>query len=432
MPRWGSLRRWIVARWDTSTTASKTPNPYFDDFDRRVRLSLILAFIGGSTVHLLVALLMPERVLGGGDFARIMIALGYVSALIIACLPWRRYGRNLFAVILVYAAILIAGLIYSTGGANSPFGLVFLLITISAGLYYTTRLAMLVAGVCVVLGFLPYLYSTPAHSFFLQQLALGACILASAGFQRLILPELLRRARAEQGLQDDLRETRRLRDELARANARLIQQARTDPLTDLLNRGAIIAAVDEAFGRAGQEVPVFSILFFDVDRFKQINDTYGHQMGDTVLVQIARLASLSSRLHDAVGRYGGEEYLIVLPAIGKEEASRRAERLRTDVAEHRFVLPSGVEIEVTISIGIATTPEDGENSEALLRTADDALYLAKAAGRNRAHTMSAPLPSDLLPDLESAEHGERIQNTSVYIRDSEALSPTTKGPFSEG
>jgi len=238
---WGCLGTRLLT-WHRGDTASLTQSDVsFDEFDRRMRLAIVLAFFGGSLIHLLVALFAPDSVYGGPDFAFRMVILGVASGVGIALLPWRRYGRDLFAVVLLYSALLITGLIYSTGGADSPFGLVFLLITISTGLYKSTRFAGLIAGACATLGFLPLLYSTPGSRFILQQAALSACVLASAAFNRLIVPELLRRARAEQALQDDLRETRLLRDELARANALLAQQARTDPLTGLANHGAIVA-----------------------------------------------------------------------------------------------------------------------------------------------------------------------------------------------
>jgi len=353
-----------------------------------MRLSIILAFFGGSIIHLLVALLAPDDVYGGRNFAFGMVVLGVVSGLGIAFLPWRRYGRDLFAVVLLYSALLAAGLIYSTGGANSPFGLVFLLITISTGLYKSARLAGVIAGACAALGFLPLLYSTPGSHFILQQSALSACVLASAAFNRLIMPELLRRTRAEQELQADLRETRLLRDELARANALLAQQARTDPLTGLANHGAIVAEIETAFAQQRHSDTAFAILFFDIDHFKRINDTYGHQAGDAVLMQLARIMTASSGLHELPGRYGGEEFLLVLHSTPQQEALRRAEALRAAVARHPFSLPNGTEIAVSISIGVAAAPAQGTHGEMLLSAADDALYRAKATGRNRVRLAS--------------------------------------------
>ena len=381
-------------------------NIAFDEFDRRMRFALILAFFGGSLAHLLVALLAPDLISGGRDFAFAMVILGVVSGFGIALLPWRRYGRDLFAVVLLYSAFLIAGLIYSTGGTDSPFGLVFLLITIFTGLYKSTSSTMLIAGTYTAFGFLPLLYSTPGPHFLLRQSILGVCIFTSALFHRTIVPELLRRAREEQLLQDDLRETRLLRDQLARANALLAQQARTDPLTEIANHGAIVAEIEAAFARQAHHDRPFAILFFDVDRFKGINDTHGHRAGDAVLRQIARLAASGSGPNEHAGRYGGEEFLLFLGDTAQDEALARAEALRAAVADQPFTLPNGVAITVTISGGVAAAPAHGTSSETLLCAADDALYRAKADGRDRVCLASAAT-EDLGQELRAIERHDR-------------------------
>lgn len=408
---WGWLCTRMLTWHRGESAAPAQSNVAFDEFDRRMRLSIVLAFLGGSLIHLLVTLLAPDNVYGGPAFAFGMVGLGVASGIGIALLPWRRYGRDLFAVVLLYSALLIAGLIYSTGGADSPFGLVFLLITISTGLYKSTHLAVLIAGACATLGYLPLLYSTPGPHFILQQSALGACVLASAAFNRLIVPELLRRTRAEQELQDDLRETRLLRDELARANALLAEQARTDPLTGLANHGAIVAAIEAAFAQQERDNTPFAILFFDIDRFKRINDTYGHQAGDAVLTQIARSMAASSGLNELPGRYGGEEFLLVLGGATPPHALRRAAALRAAVARYPFTLPNGTTIAVTISIGIAAAPAHGTHCETLLSAADDALYRAKAAGRDCVRLASGTT-TELSTELRAIEQRERARTAT--------------------
>lgn len=354
-----------------------------DEFDLRLRRSIVAAFVGGSLAHFVVVNMIPGHAYGGFFFANAMVLLGLVSALLIPYLPWGRYGRDLFSIVLLYAAVLIAGLIYSTGGPDSPFAATFLLITISAGLYHTMRIALFIVVACAALGFLPALYSIPNGDFWVQQAVLGVSALAAVAFQRLVLPEILRRARAEQGLQDDLRETRELRDELARANALLARQARTDPLTGLLNHGAIIARADDALAAASAANEALSLLFFDIDRFKRINDTYGHQAGDAILADVAGRVALALRHNDQLGRYGGEEFVIVLPQTGPQEAIELAERLREAVAAQPFTLPDATAVRVTISIGVATVGAENTTRAGLLQTADLALYQAKAGGRDR-------------------------------------------------
>ena len=354
-----------------------------DEFDLRLRRSIVAAFVGGSCAHFVVVNAVPGHAYGGFFFANALVLLGLVSALLIPYLPWGRYGRDLFSVVLLYAAVLIAGLIYSTGGAESPFASTFLLITISAGLYHTTGIALVIAATCAALGFLPAFYGATSGDFWVQQAVLGVSALASVAFQRLVLPEILRRARAEQGLQADLRETRELRDELARANALLARQVRTDPLTGLLNHGAIVAQADDALAAALAAGEALSLLFFDIDRFKRINDTYGHQAGDAILAAVAGRVAVALRRDDHLGRYGGEEFLVVLPQTGPQDATYLAECLREAVAREPFILPDDTVVRVTISIGVATVGAEQTTRAALLQTADLALYQAKAQGRDR-------------------------------------------------
>jgi diguanylate cyclase (GGDEF)-like protein len=389
-------RRWrrrgvrALARYRADGAPPARTDAAFDALDRRMRLAIVLAFCGGALVYLLVALVAPDTVHGGRTFAFALVALGLVSGPGIAALPWRHHGRDLFALVFLHAAVLAAGLIYLTGGAASPFAPVFLLITVPAGLAVGTRLAVPVIAACATLGFLPLLYATPGPRFLVQQSALGACILASAAFNRLIVPELLRRARAEQSLRDDLRATRLLRDELARANARLAEQARTDALTGLPNHGAILAELDAACARQASTTAHFSILFLDLDRFKRINDTNGHQAGDAVLRHIAAIVGARAGRHGRAGRYGGEEFLIVLDDATAQEAARHAEALRIAVAQRPLALPDGTTIGATISVGVASAPAHGTDGEMLLRAADDALYRAKATGRDRVCVATAP------------------------------------------
>lgn len=126
-----------------------------------------------------------------------------------------------------------------------------------------------------------------------------------------------------------------------------------------------------------------ALLLFDLDRFKNINDTYGHPFGDRMLRELACIATRSVRAIDLVGRYGGEEFAAVLPETDGARALIVAERLRAAVAARRFTLDSGEEVHATVSVGIAVFPEHGTAVDTLICVADTALYAAKAAGRNR-------------------------------------------------
>ncbi|MEX2261956.1 MAG: diguanylate cyclase [Bryobacteraceae bacterium] len=162
----------------------------------------------------------------------------------------------------------------------------------------------------------------------------------------------------------------------------LSEQAARDPLTGLLNRRAIFDIFHRELDRARREGKPLAVVMADLDRFKQVNDTYGHLGGDAVLAEAARRMKASMRSYDHVGRYGGEEFLIVLPGCDTRTGAIQAERLRQEVAQPISV--SGEEITVTCSYGVASTADvPGWEMDTLVRLADDALYRAKRKGRNR-------------------------------------------------
>jgi diguanylate cyclase (GGDEF)-like protein len=158
--------------------------------------------------------------------------------------------------------------------------------------------------------------------------------------------------------------------------------AKTDGLTGLLNKTNVYRMLRDVVNDETQS-PV-SVFLLDIDNFKQYNDTNGHLPGDDLLRRMGALLREHSREHEVVGRYGGEEFLVVMPATPKDAAMRVAERIRELVEstpfEHAENQPGG---RVTISGGVATAPADGEDVDSLLRNADAALYQAKRAGRNR-------------------------------------------------
>lgn len=172
--------------------------------------------------------------------------------------------------------------------------------------------------------------------------------------------------------------TRRLRD----ANLHLEHMATRDELTGLPNRRGIQELMEREHSRAQRHRRPYSVLLCDLDRFKLINDNYGHSAGDKILSYVASIAPSALRDGDAVGRWGGEEFLCLLVDTDRVEAARVAERLRRHVSTIRYVGDS-LAVQTSISVGVATYPEDGDQIESLLSCADAALYEAKRAGRNR-------------------------------------------------
>jgi diguanylate cyclase (GGDEF)-like protein len=174
---------------------------------------------------------------------------------------------------------------------------------------------------------------------------------------------------------------RQLTEALARANRTLDHLARHDNLTGLLNRTALYEHLEREQARAARYDGDFCVVMIDLDHFKRVNDDYGHLVGDHVLQAVASALSGQLRGNDVLGRYGGEEFVAMLPETTLSQAKVLIERLRACVAALRPDTAAGP-IPVTISMGLAAYRQ-GDSLKQLLDRADDALYRAKAAGRNR-------------------------------------------------
>jgi two-component system cell cycle response regulator len=159
--------------------------------------------------------------------------------------------------------------------------------------------------------------------------------------------------------------------------------AETDPLTSCFNRRALMEKLEQEMDRAARYATMLTGMMIDIDNFKQINDTFGHLVGDRVLKQLANLLKREQRSVDIVARYGGEEFVVLLPETTSAESRNFAERILRRVSTHDFGEP-GRPVRVTISIGIASYPDERvSDGESLLRLADSHLYRAKTDGRNR-------------------------------------------------
>ncbi len=174
-----------------------------------------------------------------------------------------------------------------------------------------------------------------------------------------------------------------LQEDLLRAHERLRHEARHDRLTGLCNHGTILDELDRELHHTRRTASrPLAIAMVDLDHFKQVNDTYGHAIGDIVLKQTAQRMTSVLRAYDHLGRYGGEEFLLLLPACDRAAARSIVQRAIDAVAAQPIDAGS-TGIPITISAGVASTLEAGCDAQPLLKAADDALYRAKAAGRNR-------------------------------------------------
>jgi two-component system, cell cycle response regulator len=173
-----------------------------------------------------------------------------------------------------------------------------------------------------------------------------------------------------------------LQRDLLSAQEKLRFQATHDALTGLWNRGALLDLLTTEIERTVRTRSSLGVLMLDVDHFKIVNDTHGHLAGDAVLREIAQRIAHVSRKYDIVGRYGGEEFLVLLPTCDVAQTQASAERIRAAIAAQPFA-GGGMQIPLTVSIGAAVAPACGETEAEILSLADLALYDAKSAGRNR-------------------------------------------------
>ena len=172
-----------------------------------------------------------------------------------------------------------------------------------------------------------------------------------------------------------------LQQQLMAAHEELREKAMHDPLTGVLTRGAFFEISDHEFARARRSRTPLSIVMADIDHFKSINDRFGHPGGDEVLREVARRLHATFRKEDAVGRYGGEEFIALAMGCEGADAMALADRFRLAVGNQPFVIGSDW-VDVTTSVGVVTgTAADG--MQGLIRAADEALYRAKATGRNK-------------------------------------------------
>lgn len=187
--------------------------------------------------------------------------------------------------------------------------------------------------------------------------------------------------------------------QLREVSAELDRLARTDALTSVANRRALFDLMGVEFRRSRRYGRDLSVLMLDLDHFKQVNDRWGHPFGDEVLREVSRLVLRNIRESDILGRYGGEEFAVVLPEANAEQAVLVGEKLRHAIEAHTFRMPDASApgeptVRLTISIGVASTPVDQDQDEVeLFSRADQALYEAKRTGRNRVVLYAKPTPT---------------------------------------
>ena len=185
--------------------------------------------------------------------------------------------------------------------------------------------------------------------------------------------------------QEELKYRIRIGERIINLEHRILQMANTDALTSVMNRRAFMERLAQEVERSHRNQTDLSFIISDIDHFKNVNDTYGHQVGDLVLQCFTKTLKKTLRPYDVLGRYGGEEFVVCMPGVTSDQAKCAAERLRKEVEQMEVILPDSAGIlQVTSSFGIATCMlESKEEMDLMIKRADDALYRAKEEGRNR-------------------------------------------------
>lgn len=194
--------------------------------------------------------------------------------------------------------------------------------------------------------------------------------------------DISKRKQYEMNLLQSKEDTEAANLELQRGLEREQALSRTDGLTGLFNRRYFFELADQEFKIAKRYQLPFSLAIFDLDFFKEVNDRWGHQMGDEVLQHIGRIAQSQTRESDILARYGGEEFILLLPNSSARKAKYVVERIRTSISSYRIGRDEAGSDSITVSVGVAELTEEVDSLDHLIRHADDALYRAKRAGRN--------------------------------------------------
>jgi diguanylate cyclase (GGDEF)-like protein len=234
-------------------------------------------------------------------------------------------------------------------------------------------------------------------TWFLCSLAVTmACLVGLASWWR-VSSLIAQQQHLEELVRERTRQLELEKKELIEARLALVEQASRDGLTGLLNRSAIFEVLTTEIIYANEKGTPLAIVLADLDHFKRINDTYGHQVGDAVLRECARRFNQATRPTDYVGRYGGEELLLIMPGLSPENSMERLENLRATIAHELFDC-DGIGLPVTCSFGVAWIDGHVRSIKPLVALADQALYAAKTRGRNRVETMASSTTGLFFPD----------------------------------
>lgn len=327
-----------------------------------------------------VALLILDTSYMRLTLAWALVAGTLAYALPLATVPWFRRVRIFRATMLstVVDALAIAVFVGVTGGSRSPFYLLFYLAAVAVAMRFELRQAMIACATFIFAYAVAFFVTWGGTSDEFAQLALRSAYLLIIA----IGPGYL--AREENSRTREVAVIERLHAENARLLSKKERAARLDQLTGLLNRAHLEKDAQREVRKARAASGYLSVLFCDLDRLKRINDELGHDVGDRVLKQVGAALRQRLRSQDLIGRYGGDEFVLILPNLTRETAYDRGEQLIAAVNGVNEALPD--DLSIGLSVGIATFPFDASDYPTLVKVADQAMYLGKREGGNRVRT----------------------------------------------
>lgn len=329
----------------------------------------------GSTVVALIALFglgaysYFEAGPNSAEFLPTLLGL-FLFALLFIVERWQRHSRALSSLFLAVEALIVLAILV-VQQADVPFAMLFFMLsaqTVSA--FQDNRGFIWIGGYILASGAV-MLYFSGMPFGLLQTILFGAGYFFFGVFA-------MAWARADA----TSRHNQELLEQLEEAHRQLREQAVCDPLTGLFNRRYLEETLDRELARARRHDFPVGMLLLDIDHFKLLNDQHGHQAGDQVLRELGKSLAACCREEDIACRYGGEEFLVLLPGIPMDLLLQRAEQIRKNVSFLRIPWEGEV-LQITVSLGAAEFPRDADTGHELVRSADTALYQAKKTGRNR-------------------------------------------------
>ena len=364
---------------ELGAVSGESPLPYepgtvpTGTYDRVVRI-VSWVFILATTVIVAVTGLWPDT--QAAIFA-LLAAAGLFVLVIHDLLPPNSLGTAKFIIEGSVAITFATLLVLLTGAQDSPFFFTFPLIVGGAALVVSPRVTFVLAAIAS----LGYIFATsvpgegPVDPVTVARVGINLTALVLLAYVATVIA----------------REQRRARDAAVRLST-------VDPLTGLFNRTFFFAAVDREIARSLRSTRGFCLLMMDLDELKSINDKYGHYFGDQVLRGVGEVIRSGVRKIDTAARYGGDEFVVLLPETDPTGAWVLAEKVRIGVTELSVTVGSG-DIPASISVGVVSFPDDGQTSDQLMISADQAMYASKRGGKNRVMSLPVAVGSGSKPSV---------------------------------